>query len=101
MHNPRPLSRQRPNPRRQPGQRLHQTPKPPRWWLFGVPLLFLVAAWLAQGVHPAIEWGEVMTTLRVKDKDSYTKLATLGVLICSGLALGRVVRKSDRDSRSD
>ena len=64
-------------------------------WLLLVLLLFVVVAWIAQPLRPAINWIEVMEALRVPQgsRERYTQLAMLGVLICAGLAAYRTVIK--------
>lgn len=92
FHRPPQQFVQEPAPQPQP----RRPPKSARWWLLAVPLLFLVAAWLAQGVRPAVTWVEVMETLRVpqESRERYTQMAMLGVLICAALGAYRVLRKS-------
>lgn len=65
------------------------------WWLFGVPLLLVIVAWISQPLKPAVNWVEVMEMLRVPQgsRERYTQLAMLGVFICSGLAAYRIIAK--------
>lgn len=62
-----------------------------RWNLFLVPATFAFAAWLGQGLTPALSWDNVLGALRV-EREPATQLATLGVLLCAGAALHRVAR---------
>lgn len=75
--------------------------KPTPWyagilgWLLVVLLLFVIVAWIAQPLRPAVNWIEVMEALRVPQgsRERYTQLAMLGVLICAGLAACRTIIK--------
>ena len=62
-----------------------------RWYLLLVPLLVLLAMWLAQGLEPARSWDEVMDSLGVRNRELYTQLMTLSVLIVAGLAVLRIL----------
>lgn len=86
-------------PRRRPRKRRLRG----RWYLLLVPLLILSAMWLAQGLEPARSWNEVMISFGVRDRERYTQLATLGVLIVAALAVWRVLqrRRSPDGRRGD
>ena len=68
-----------------------------RWYLLFVPLVILFAVWLAQGIQPAFSWDDVMDHLNVRDRQRYTQLAVLGVLITTAVAILRVLRGSRDD----
>lgn len=93
----------RPMPPNTPRRPVHPEPPavPPKrhlkWYLPGVLLLVLFALWLARTIQPAYSWVECMDALHVRyeHRDRFTMMATIGVLICGGLAILRIWR-SDR-----
>ena len=86
------VQRPRRRRRRQPGS---QKPRPFKWFLFGVPLAVALALWLAHGTQCAYRWSDCMDALHVhySDRERYTELATLSVLITASLAAYRVMKK--------
>ena len=60
------------------------------WWLIVpiLPVLFLM--WLSP--QPSFTWSTVMDLLNVSDRERYTKLALLGVIGTTVVAILRVVR---------
>jgi len=92
------------NPRRSPRQvnfarpRRRRQRRKFRWYILIIPSLLLVAAWVSKGIRPAIEWGAVMDLLNVRDRKAYTQMAMLGVLLCAGLIVFRILRKKEDES---
>lgn len=86
---PRPTVIRRPRPRRR--WRF-------RWGIVWVLGTIFLAAWLVSGIRPAVSWDDIMDLLRVRNRERYTQLAVLGVTICGGLGIARVLgygRKSE------
>jgi predicted nucleic acid-binding Zn ribbon protein len=80
-----------------PRRRRRRLPKPRdfKWFLLGLLLLAALVLWLSRSLQPAISWVECMEILQVeqRDRERYTQLAFLGVLISASLAVYRVLRK--------
>jgi ABC-type enterochelin transport system permease subunit len=63
-----------------------------RWEYLWVILAILLVAWLLTGVQPAFTWNEVMSSLGVRDREMYTRLATLGLALIAVVGIRRVLR---------
>lgn len=63
-----------------------------RWWLILVPLLLLFIMWLRQGLTPAWSFDEIADACGTSSRSKFAQLAALGVFICTGLIVLRVLR---------
>ena len=87
---PRP---RRPRPRRlNCWQRMH-------WGWIWAPLLLVLAAWLATGIEVGVTWNQVMDMLAVHNKESYTRLALLGLLVVGVVAVMKILREQHEDRK--
>ena len=50
-----------------------------------------LAAWLVSGANPAGTWDEFLDAIGILDKQRFSQLALLGCLVCSTLAIARVL----------
>ena len=76
-----------------------QEPPRFRWGCIWVVVAIALAMWLAAGSKPAITWDSVMDLLHVKNRERYTQLAVLGVLICGACAVARILGYGKRKDR--
>ena len=83
----------RPRPRR-PNlwQRLH-------WGWILVPLVVVLAAWLATGIEPSFSWDSLMDLLQVRNREAYTRLALLGLLVVGIVAVAKALREQHGDRK--
>jgi len=99
---PQPQGPRRPYPQGpQPPQPRPQRPRR-RWlnfwqrmhwgWVL-VPLVIILAAWLATGIEASFSWDAVMDMLKVENKEAYTRLALLGLLVVAIVAVARILRE--------
>ena len=78
--------------------RRHRRPKRPfRWYVVLIPLLILFVMWLAEGLRPALSWNDFMDVLGIRQRERWSQLAALGVIICATLAILRVLRGKRRN----
>jgi len=94
---PQPMPVQPRPPRRRPRrlnlwQRMH-------WGWILVPLLLVLAAWLATGIQVSFSWDSVMDMLAVHNKEAYTRLALLGLLVVAFVAIAKILREQRRDRK--
>jgi len=90
---PMPVQPRRPRPRRRNvWQRLH-------WGWLLVPILIILAAWLATGIEVGISWDAVMDMLSVHNKESYTRLALLGLVVVGVVAVMKLLREQHEDRK--
>ncbi|MBN2560185.1 MAG: hypothetical protein JXQ75_04580 [Phycisphaerae bacterium] len=61
-----------------------------RWWMVLVPLFLLFVIWVGRGIEPAMSFDAAAKVCGVSNREKLAQLATLGVLICAGLAVLRV-----------
>ena len=85
---PQPVLPQPRRPRPRLRRRFH-------WGWILVPLVLIVAAWLATGIEAGISWDSVMDMLSVHNKEAYTRLALLGLLVVAVVAVAKIMRSSD------
>ncbi len=72
-------------------------PRRPRWEFRWVPFVIipgtlLLTLWLINGAEPHWAWDDVMTYLRVNDRQQYTQLACLGLIGIAIAAIARIAR---------
>ncbi|HUX00692.1 MAG: hypothetical protein WBD63_05590 [Phycisphaerae bacterium] len=60
------------------------------------PLLLVLAAWLATGIEAGVTWNQVMDMLAVHNKEAYTRLALLGLLVVAIVAIAKILRENKR-----
>ena len=93
FHGP-PRQRQRPihlrRRRRKPRWRF-------RWTWAGILGLLLAAMWLTDGLTPSFSWHRVIREAGVRNVESFTMLATLGVIGVALCLAIRVLRPRDED----
>jgi len=90
----------------QPQQVLPKPPRPRprlrrrfRWeWLF-VPMVLLIAAWLATGIQVGFSWDSVMDTLSVHNKEAYSRLAICGLIVVAVVAVMKILREQHEDRK--
>ena len=68
-----------------------------RWRWVGVLALILAAMWLADGLTPSFSWMGVIRAAGVRNVESFTMLATLGVIGVAMCLVIRVLRPRDKD----
>jgi hypothetical protein len=68
-----------------------------RWEYLWIILAVLLVAWLLTGVEPAFTWDEVMSALGVRDREMYTRLGVLGLVLIAIVWIRRVLRDDRRD----
>jgi len=68
-----------------------------RWEYLWVVLAVLLVAWALTGVQPAFTWDEVMSALGVRDREMYTRLAVLGLILIAVVWIRRVLRDEKKD----
>lgn len=73
-------------------QRMH-------WGWVLVPLVIILAAWLATGIEASLSWDAVMDMLNIKNEEAYTRLTLLGLLVVAIVAVGRILREPRQDRR--
>lgn len=100
-HRPVQPGQQPPYPYYPPGFPLPEEAPPKkrfRWWLILVPAVFLLAMWIAQGLDPAFKFEDVMNSLRVpgRSRESYTQLASLGVMATAVVVIHRMLTCNKR-----
>ena len=66
-----------------------------RWEWVLIPLALLIVWWFLGTVDPRCTWDEIMSCLHVRHKAEYTRLAWLGIFICAGLAVLRILRSGN------
>ena len=54
-----------------------------------------LVAWFLSGVRTSFTWEAVMDALHVHNRERYTRLAVLGVLVITIVALLRLFREQD------
>ena len=75
-------------------------PKPKRrfrWAFVLVPAAVLLVLWIISGIEPAGSWDDVMDFLKVRNRERYTLLACLGLVIVAIAAIARIMRGPDQD----
>ena len=79
-------------------------PRPPRrrstfrWSILWVPVACLLAAWFLAGVEPALTWDDVMDLLDVQERERFTKLALLGLLLVGVIAVLHILKGDENES---
>jgi len=83
----------RPRPRR-PNlwQRLH-------WGWVLVPLVLVLAAWLATGIEVGVTWDTVMDIMCVHNKESFSRMTMLGLLVVGIVVIAKVLREQHEDRK--
>jgi hypothetical protein len=77
----------RPRPRRSNfWRRLH-------WGWVLVPLVLILATWIATGIRPSVSFQEIAAILGVHHVDRYARLALLGLVVVAIVAIARIMRK--------
>jgi len=66
------------------------------WGWILAPLLLVLAAWLATGIEAGVTWNQVMDMLAVHNKEAYTRLALLGLLVVAIVAIAKILRENKR-----
>ncbi len=91
------------DPYRPPIVRRRRRRRPPRrrfnWAFVLVPAAILLVLWIISGVEPAGTWGDVMNFLDVKNRERYTMLGCLGLVVVAVVLAARILRgKGDEES---
>ena len=94
---PQPMPVQ-PRPRRPRPRRLNFWQRMHWGWILA-PLLLVLAAWLATGIEAGVTWNQVMDMLAVHNKEAYTRLALLGLLVVAFVAIAKILREQRRDRK--
>jgi len=94
---PQPMPVQ-PRPRRPRPRRLNFWQRMHWGWILA-PLLLVLAAWLATGVEVGVTWNQVMDMLAVHNKEAYTRLALLGLLVVAFVAVAKILREQHEDRK--
>ena len=94
---PQPMPVQ-PRPRRPRPRRLNFWQRMHWGWILA-PLLLVLAAWLATGIEVGVTWNQVMDMLAVHNKEAYTRLALLGLLVVAFVAVAKILREPRQDRR--
>lgn len=68
-----------------------------QWGIVWGVLLIVVVLYVIVNANSSIEWGTVMDRLGVRNRERYTALFRLGLLITACCAIGRILR--DRHAR--
>ena len=100
----RPFRQGQQQPQPMPVQPRPRRPRPRRlnlwqWMHLGwvlVPIVLIVAAWLATGIEVGVTWNQVMDMLAVHNKEAYTRLALLGLLVVAIVAIAKILRENKR-----
>jgi len=80
--------------------RSSRKPKPKwrfRWAFVLVPAAVFLALWIISGIEPAGTWDDLMDFMKVRNRQRYTLLACLGLVIVAIVATARVLRPSEDD----
>jgi hypothetical protein len=59
-------------------------------------LVVVLAAWLATGIEPSFSWSSLMDLLQVRNREAYTRLAILGLLVVAIVAIAKILREKRR-----
>ncbi len=69
-----------------------------RWeWLL-IPGVCILAVWFLSNAHAAFSWEDVMDVLHVHNREQYTMLAVMGLVLVAIVAIARVLRRKDDES---
>jgi hypothetical protein len=74
-------------PRRRPRKRRV------RWNIFWIPGVLSLGVWVVNSVSPSSSWGGIMDGLHIRNRERFSMLAILFVLIVTVLLIALVVRK--------
>lgn len=81
-------------PRRRPPRATYEF----RWVLYVlIPGALLLTLWFISGVEPSCRWDDVMTALHVRDRQQYTQLMVLGLVISAICLIARILRGPRKD----
>ena len=59
-----------------------------------VPAGILLLCWIIKGIEPAGTWEEVMDFLDIKNRERYTMLFCLGLVVVAIIAIARILKPS-------
>jgi ABC-type proline/glycine betaine transport system permease subunit len=68
-----------------------------RWSVVLVPLVCLFVFWVVHNIKPAFSWSQVLNLLHVKNRERFTMLTVLGLLLIGIVSIWSVLRKNDDD----
>ena len=87
FHGQRPMIARPRRKRRKPPQRWR-----PKWSILLVPAAILLGAYVISHIEPAFTWDQVMRELGIRNRERYTMLMCLGLVIVGIVAIARVLR---------
>lgn len=64
----------------------------PNWEILWIGLAVIASVWLVNSVEPGVRWGEIMDYLNVHDRERYSQLCTLGLLLVGASLVWRICR---------
>lgn len=64
----------------------------PHWEILWIALAVAACVWLVNSVEPGITWDEVMDWLNVRDRERYSQLCVLGILLVAVCLVWRILR---------
>jgi len=68
-----------------------------RWEIILVPILLITVLWLIFSVNISEIWWEFLDAINIHDKQSFTKIAMVGIACCIVCFIARVLRDSNSD----
>ena len=87
-----------PRPRRPRPRRLNLWQRFQWAWIL-VPALIVLAAWIATGLEPSVNFEDIARLLGVTHIDRYARLALLGLLVVAIVAIAKILREQRRDRK--
>jgi hypothetical protein len=70
----------------------------PNWGILWVIVALLGITWLLHNIEPAVTWEELMNYLHVHNRERYSQLAILCIILTTICALWRIVKGKKDDS---